>query len=89
MVAARSTVPEMGRPVMVVVELVSFFRTIAPVFGSRGDVYVLDGLDMTATHTITFLPDAQVLFVLSEFDLLQRPAGDKINAGAYPCATLP
>jgi len=48
-------------------------------FGDQGRVYVLDGLDMTATYVFTFAPNAALLFVLQNFDLLPRPAGVEIN----------
>ncbi|MHC5308195.1 DUF2612 domain-containing protein [Bartonella sp. LJL80] len=38
-------------------------------------VYVLDGLDMTFSYIFRFVPPAQTMFVLEQFDLLPRPAG--------------
>lgn len=52
---------------------------LAYLFGDEGAVYVLDGLDMTATYVFTFPPNAALLFVLQNFDLLPRPAGVRIN----------
>lgn len=52
---------------------------LAYLFGAEGVVYVLDGLDMTATYVFTFPPDAALLFVLQNFDLLPRPAGVQVN----------
>lgn len=45
----------------------------------EGDVYVLDGGDMTATYVFGFLPDPSVTFVLEQFDLLPRPAGVRVS----------
>lgn len=52
---------------------------LAYLFGDEGLVYVLDGLDMTATYVFTFPPNAALLYVLQNFDLLPRPAGVKLN----------
>jgi len=52
---------------------------LAYLFGDEGLVYVLDGLDMTATYVFTFPPSAPLLFVLQNFDLLPRPAGVRVN----------
>lgn len=49
------------------------------VFADFGNVYVLDGLDMTATYVLTFTPSAALNFVLKNYDLLPRPAGVKVN----------
>jgi len=48
-------------------------------FGDQGLVYVLDGQDMTCTYVFTFPPDAALLYVLQNFDLLPRPAGVKVT----------
>lgn len=52
---------------------------LAYLFGDQGNVYVLDGGDMTATYVFTFPPDAALLYVLQNFDLLPRPAGVKVT----------
>lgn len=52
---------------------------LAYLFGDEGDVYVLDGGNMTATYVFTFSPSAALLYVLENFDLLPRPAGVAIN----------
>lgn len=44
-----------------------------------GQVYVLDGLDMTITYVFTFLPPPNLLLALQNFDVLPRPAGVGIN----------
>lgn len=49
------------------------------VFGDLGNVYVLDGLDMTMTYVFTFSPSKNLFFVLKNFDVLPRPAGVGIN----------
>ncbi len=51
---------------------------MAYIFG-EGNVYVLDGLNMTAIYVFTFVPDSQLQFVLQRFDLLPRPAGVGLN----------
>lgn len=58
----RGAVPEINR----------FLRDL---FADYGAVYVLDGLDMTLTYVFTFAPNAEIRFVLQNFDLLPRPAG--------------
>lgn len=63
---SRGTVPEVN----------AFLEQL---FGAEGSVYVLDGLDMTATYVFTYLPEPNVLYVLQQFDLLPRPAGVEIN----------
>lgn len=52
---------------------------LAYLFGDDGLVYVLDGLDMTCTYVFTFPPNAALLYVLQNFDLLPRPAGVRVN----------
>ena len=49
------------------------------VFASEGEVYVLDGLDMTAVYIFTYQPSASLRFVLNNFDILPRPAGVEIR----------
>lgn len=58
----RGAVPEINR----------FLRDL---FADYGAVYVLDGLDMSITYVFTFAPNAELRFVLQNFDLLPRPAG--------------
>ena len=49
------------------------------VFGNLGQVYVLDNLDMTMTYAFQFTPDASILTILNQYDLLPRPAGVSVN----------
>jgi hypothetical protein len=49
------------------------------VFGDLGNVYVLDGLDMTMTYVFTFAPSKNLFFVLKNFDVLPRPAAVGVN----------
>jgi hypothetical protein len=44
-------------------------------FEDLGDVYALDGLDMTMDYVFTFALPSQLRFVLQSFDILPRPAG--------------
>lgn len=44
------------------------------VFKDRGRVYVMDYNDMTAIYWFEFQPDASLIEVLDDFDLLPRPA---------------
>lgn len=57
---------------------------LAELFGNEGSVYVLDGLDMTATYVFTYAPNPNVLYVLTQFDLLPRPAGVEVNIRVNP-----
>lgn len=59
---SRCTVPEINR-----------FMSV--VFGDLGTVYVLDNNDMSfIVYVFDFSPDAQLQFLLDNFDLLPRPA---------------
>lgn len=58
----RGTVPEVN-------------AFVGRVFANLGPVYVLDNLDMTATYVFGFPIPADLEQVLSEYDLLPRPAG--------------
>jgi hypothetical protein len=49
------------------------------VFEPLGQVYALDGLDMTMNYVFTFAPPSQLRFVLETFDVLPRPAGVEVN----------
>lgn len=51
---------------------------LAYLFEPLGPVYVADGLDMTALYIFGFPISSNLEAVLSEFDLLPRPAGVKI-----------
>jgi len=51
---------------------------LAFLFGP-GVLYAIDNLDMTMTYVFTQQPDAQILFILQEFDLLPRPSGVSIE----------
>lgn len=45
------------------------------IFGSKGNVYVIDSYDMSlVTFIFTFAPDSQLQFILENYDLLPRPA---------------
>lgn len=60
---SRGTVPEINR----------FLKEL---FGSQGDVFVVDSLDMTyATYFFRFQPNSQLALILEKYDLLPRPAG--------------
>lgn len=50
-------------------------KALANVFGSLGNVYVRDNLDMTITYVFNFQPSSQLQFVLEKYDVLPRPAG--------------
>lgn len=59
---SRGTVPEIN----------SFLKEL---FGSRGNVFVVDSLDMTyATYFFTYQPDSQLQLILEKYDLLPRPS---------------
>lgn len=49
------------------------------VFAPFGQVYALDGLDMTMDYVFTFTPPSQLRYVLEAFDVLPRPAGVRVN----------
>jgi hypothetical protein len=44
------------------------------VFNDLGDVYMLDGLNMTITYVFKFTPSTSLMLALKEYDLLPRPA---------------
>jgi len=44
-----------------------------------GQVYVLDGLNMTCNYVFTFALPSPLQFVLTNYDILPRPAGVRIN----------
>jgi len=52
-------------------------RMLADVFKDLGRVYLLDGLNMTQTYVFTFVPSADLRYLLDNFDILPRPAGVK------------
>jgi hypothetical protein len=54
-------------------------RFLKEVFKDFGQVYLLDGLDMTITCVFTFTPDSRLLFMLKRFDLIPRPSGVKLR----------
>lgn len=62
----RATVPEIN----------AFF---AYLFSDLGRAYVADGLDMTALYIFEFDISSPLKMVLTEFDLLPRPAGVRID----------
>lgn len=53
----------------------AFLKTLFP----QGPAYVLDGGDMTCAYIFEFVVDPLILRVLSDFDLLPRPAGVKVT----------
>lgn len=54
-------------------------KFMAEIFAEEGQVYVLDGNDMTAVYVFTFQPSKALLFVLENFDILPRPAGVEVR----------
>jgi hypothetical protein len=54
-------------------------RFLSYVFADYGQVYILDGLDMSIDYVFTFLPPSQLRFVLESFDVLPRPAAVGVN----------
>lgn len=52
-------------------------RFLAYIFGPLGKAFVVDNHDMTQTYVFTFQIDANLNYLLSNFDLLPRPAGVK------------
>lgn len=62
----RGTVPEVN----------AFF---AELFADQGGAYVVDGYDMTARYVFEFPLSSALEMVLTEYDLLPRPAGVKID----------
>lgn len=47
---------------------------LAFVFEDLGEIYAMDGLDMTMTYVIKFTMSPSLLYVLQQFDLLPRPS---------------
>lgn len=58
-------------------DVASINKILAYIFGRNGygPVYVLDGLNMRCTYVFTFAIPAALNFVLSNYDILPRPAG--------------
>jgi len=52
---------------------------LAYLFKDLGEVYALDGLDMSITYVFNFNVSQQLLYILSTYDILPRPAGVKIK----------
>lgn len=48
-------------------------------FKDIGEVYALDGLDMSITYVFNFNVSQELLFILSTYDILPRPAAVKIK----------
>jgi hypothetical protein len=49
------------------------------VFVNYGNVYLLDGLDMTITCVFTFAPSFRLLSIIKRYDIMPRPAGVRIR----------
>jgi hypothetical protein len=54
-------------------------RFFAYLFATMGRVYVVDGLNMTARYVFNFALPSALEVVISQFDLLPRPAGVKVD----------
>lgn len=56
-------------------------RVVGYVFADSGygPVYVLDGLNMTANYVFTFAIPSSLLFILTNYDILPRPAAVLLN----------
>jgi len=52
-------------------------RFLAYIFADYGPCFVVDNHDMTQTYVFTFPIDANLNYILTNFDLLPRPAGVK------------
>jgi hypothetical protein len=51
-------------------------QMLSRILGTFGKVYVLDPLDMSSlTYVVTFQPSSELWFILTECDVLPRPAG--------------
>lgn len=59
-----------------VLEINAFLKLL---FEDFGQVYVLDGLDMTCIYVFKFNPSTGLLLALQDLDLLPRPAGVKLT----------
>ena len=53
-----------------------------------GSVYVLDGLNMTCNYVFTFALPSALQFVLTNYDILPRPAAVKVNIVVTTRATF-
>lgn len=52
---------------------------LGKLFADMGPVYVLDNLDMTATYVFGFALPSELQQVLTEYDVLPRPAGVAVD----------
>lgn len=59
-------------------------RIVAEVFGDLGEVYALDGLDMTMTYVFNFEIPAALRRILDEYDLLPRPSAVELRRVELP-----
>jgi hypothetical protein len=57
---------------------------LAFLFADQGLCYVLDGLDMTMEYVFRFFPNARMLYVFENFDVLPRPAGVRLRILVNP-----
>lgn len=53
-------------------------------FRDYGDVYLLDGLNMTIVLVFTFIPSAKLKLILDHYDILPRPSGVQLNYVVLP-----
>lgn len=53
-------------------------------FKDYGDIYLLDGLDMTMVCVFTFIPSPKLRLILDTYDLIPRPSGVKLNYVVVP-----
>lgn len=65
-ITTKGSVPEINR-----------FMNI--LFQSYGHCFVIDNLDMTATYVLQFVPPSSIAYIFSNYDLLPRPAGVKVD----------
>lgn len=64
-----------------VLEINKFLKYVfsEPGLAYSGDVYVLDGLDMTMTYVFTAYVPSQLIYMFQNYDILPRPCGVKLK----------
>lgn len=57
----------------------SINQAVNRILGDQGSIRVIDGGTMTITYVFNFTPSSELAFVLSNYDILPRPAAVKLR----------